>query len=162
MKLLLFLVLLLRVAKTQGQALFQKPYPICVGSYWPVGECDNSGAQGYEVDVFMRAAALGLNWTRGVDYEFVCIPVSTIVGVSGDAKGALLDNTTARCFSAASGIAVTLARIDSGVRCVPLSIRTPAASTGTYLYSSCPPEGRMPETVILYAMRLAGYSMPCS
>ena len=115
MKLLLCLALLFRAIRAQAP-LFQKPYPICVGSVWPIGECENSYAQGYDVDIFVGAAALGLNWTRGVDYVFVCVPFSTIMGAAGDGKGALLDNSAARCFSAASGVTVSLARIDSGVR----------------------------------------------
>ena len=58
--------------------------------------------QGFEIDVFSQAASIGLNWTQGVDYYFVCQSQSVIVGVAGDGNGSMLDNSSTLCYAAAS------------------------------------------------------------
>ena len=108
--------------------VWAKPYPICLNTAgWPISQCDanptNSTfpyAQGFEPDVFAKAATLGLNWTLGIDYYFVCSSFSAMlgsqVGANNGLGGALSNTSSSQCFAGASGITITQTRIDNGIQ----------------------------------------------
>ena len=105
-----------------------KPYPICIGSpKWPTSQCDSNAStpslpyvQGFEPDVFTQAAALGLNWTLGVDYYYVCSSFNEIMGAESGSKsglgGALVNTSASRCFAGGSGITISETRIENGIQ----------------------------------------------
>lgn len=100
-----------------------KPYPICAGpARWPQIQCDGNGtntiAQGYEAEVFIKAVALGLNWTQGIDYYFACKDVTVMLGLNLNGQGALIDNVTSPglCYAGISAIVISDARLKNGVR----------------------------------------------
>lgn len=124
--LLLLTASLLLVPCTRA-TVWTKPYPICLQSgAWPVSQCLNTTnpyfpqTAGFEPEIFSKAASLGLNWTLGVDYYYVCSTFATIlgsrVGANNGLGGAMSNTSESLCFSGAAGITITQTRIDNGIQ----------------------------------------------